>query len=60
MQREESVTGCGRTHGDCHQADIRLNQRHWLERQLYEVQQTPDGRWAFEPRQRLFPQSASG
>jgi hypothetical protein len=41
LQREESVGARGLTHGIHQQADVRLGQRRWTERQLYEVQLTP-------------------
>jgi hypothetical protein len=43
-QREESVGTRGRTHGIHHQADVRLGKWRWTERQLYEVQLTPEVR----------------
>ena len=43
MQREESAAVSGRTHGNRHQADVRFGGQRWPERQLYELQLTPDG-----------------
>lgn len=49
MQRKEPVVARGRTHGERHQADIRLEQRGRLERRLYEVQLTSDYGRAGDP-----------
>jgi len=46
VQRKEPVAACGRTHGERQQAVVRFGHRRWPERQLYEVQQTPDCDWA--------------
>lgn len=59
-QRKEPVAAGGRTHGDRHQADIRLGQQPCLERQLYEAQLTPDCESVFVPLGRLLPPAASG
>ena len=49
VQRKEPVAARGRTHGERHQADARLEQRGRLERQQYEVQLTSDYGRAGEP-----------
>ena len=46
LQREEPVATGGRTHGKRHRADVRFGHQRWPERQLYEVQLTPDSDWA--------------
>jgi len=44
-----------RTHGERHQADVRFGHWRWTERQLYEVQLTPDIDWGVSLHRRLLP-----
>lgn len=53
VQREEPVGAGGRTRGKRHQADVRFGSRCRTERQLYEVQLTPDCYWAVSLLRRL-------
>ena len=45
LQRVLPVAAGERTHGERHQADVRFGHWRWTERQLYEVQLTPDIDW---------------
>ena len=55
VQREEPVAAVGRTRGKRRQADVRFGPRRSTERQLYEVQLTPDCYRAVSLLRRLLP-----
>ena len=55
LQREEPVAAGGRAHGERHQADVQFGHRRRTERQLYEVELTPDSDWAVSLHRRLLP-----
>jgi len=55
MQRVLPVAAGERTHGERHRADVRFGHWRWTERQLYEVQLTPDIDWGVSLHRRLLP-----
>ncbi len=60
LQRKEPVGVSGRTHGICHQADVRFSQQRWPERPLYEVQLPLGCDWAVSLLRRLLPAARTG
>ena len=55
LAAEEPVAAVGRTRGKRHQADVQFSPRRRTERQLCEVQLTPDCYWAASLLRRLLP-----
>ena len=59
MQRKEPFAARGCTHSIRHQADVRFGHQRSHERQLYEVQLTPDRSCAVSLLRRLLPSRAN-